>query len=93
MKMNVVRVVPVALLAASLILRKKCLFCGQGIVLLGHRAENKLIKVETLSFQKSIGDACESRGDSWSDAVKGRIEYVQGLFAAASVYHDQCNIN
>ena len=70
-----------------------CLFYGQGMVPLGHRAENKLIKVQTLSFQKSIVDACESRGDSLSEVVKGRIEYVQDLFAADSVYHDQCNIN
>ena len=49
-----------------------------------------MFPVRTHEFQASVLQACRSRKDKWSDAVYGRIAFVNDLHAADAIYHQQC---
>jgi hypothetical protein len=71
-----------------------CLLCGQTASNDGNIRENwRTTHVLTTDFQDSVVQVCTDRNDDWSHAVKSRIEYVQDLRAADTVYHRQCCIN
>ena len=52
-----------------------------------------MVTVRTHEFQASVFQACRSRKDKWSNAVSGRIAFVNDLPAADAVYHQQCSVN
>ena len=53
----------------------------------------QLFPVTTLSFQATITQSRNERSDSWSEAVRGRIESVNDLPAAGAVYRYLCGTN
>lgn len=78
---------------AEFIYQEHCLFCGMSDRYGGKEKSHQLFSVTTLSFQESITQTCNDRNDSWSDTVKGRIEYVNDLPSARVVYHYLCSTN
>ena len=72
---------------------ENCLFCGNSAKYHGKEITHKLIRVRTMDFQNNIMQSCNERKDSWSEIVKGRIEYAQDLHAAYAVYHSICSTN
>lgn len=74
------------------VMKDHCLFCGEPDFYYGKKKVSELIPVKTDDkFKETILDECSKRSDSWSDIVKGRIEFVQDLFAADAVYHQTCS--
>ena len=73
--------------------RLNCIFCGKPDKYEGRKQDHKLRQIRTLNFKKNVMDVCDRRKDSWSELVRGRIEYVQDLPAADAVYHEQCSSN
>lgn len=75
-----------------------CIFCGHPDTY-DHRKHmrkvkgHKLVKVQTDEFQREIEKVCDTRADSWSEIVKGRINSVNDLFAADTLYHQVCSVN
>ena len=53
----------------------------------------KGVSVRTKDFQINIENICRERNDSWSTNVLSRIQFVQDLHAADTVYHQKCSVN
>ena len=55
----------------------------------GHR----LVTVRTSEFHAEIDKICDTRKDEWAIDVKGRLNNVNDLFAADTVYNQVCRVN
>ena len=53
----------------------------------------EVFPVRTKNFQINIEKICRERNDSWSTNVLSRIQFVQDLHAADTVYHQKCSVN
>jgi hypothetical protein len=79
--------------------KEHCIFCGSPDTydhrkMYDHRTiGHKLVKILTSEFHGEINKLCDTRKDTWSDTVKGRINSVNDLFAADAVYHQVCSVN
>ena len=49
--------------------------------------------VQTHDFQACIKSICATRQNAWVDQIYGRIEAVNDLHAADTIYHQTCNVN
>ena len=88
--------------AESRVLRSKeqftykdnCLFCGQQASQTDTSKRGIVVfPVRTKDFQVNIEKICRERNDSWSTNVLSRIQFVQDLHAADTVYHQKCSVN
>jgi hypothetical protein len=88
--------------AESRVLRSKeqftykdnCLFCGQQASQTDTSKRGiDVFPVRTKDFQINIEKICRERNDSWSTNVLSRIQFVQDLHAADTVYHQKCSVN
>ncbi len=70
-----------------------CLFCATPAKCNDKKRGIDVSKVLTKEFQDSIMKMCATRNDEWGCSMHGRIEYVQDLRAADSVYHQECSTN
>ena len=75
-----------------------CLLCNEKTTDLRKGTPNsahKLIPVWTLECKNTLLRFCKERGqtDKWSRDVKGKIEYMQDLYAHDAVYHNICYSN
>ena len=88
--------------AESRVLRSKeqftykdnCLFCGQQASQTDTSKRGiDVFPVRTKDFQINIEKICRERNDSWSTNVLSRIQFLQDLYAADTVYHQKCSVN
>ena len=70
-----------------------CLFCGKPQKYEGRKRGFELVPVLTTVLHESLSDACETRGDDWTQLVKARLQYGQDIRARDAVYHKQCYVN
>lgn len=77
----------------SFIYKEHCLFCGTGDRYSGRKKEFVLMPVRRPATKDKLLDVCESRGDSWAEKVRSRLEFVSDLHAGDAVYHTSCNSN
>lgn len=74
--------------------KEHCLYCGTGDQYDGKRKEFVLKPVRTLRIRETILNVCASRGDSWAEKVRVRIQTVlSDLHAGDVVYHETCDSN
>ena len=72
-----------------------CVFCGNTDTYDHRRTVHgqRLVKVQTSEFHAEIDTLCDTRKDDWAKDVKGRLNNVNDLFAADTVYHQVCSVN
>jgi hypothetical protein len=74
--------------------KDNCLFCGQQASQTDTSKRGIVVfPVRTKDFQVNIEKICRERNDSWSTNVLSRIQFVQDLHAADTVYHPKCSVN
>ena len=70
-----------------------CLFCGTPVNVADKKRGKSGSAVQTMVFQNSIKRLCDDRDDEWGREVKGRINTVNDLHAADTIYHQTCSVN
>ena len=73
--------------------REHCLFCGQSALYDNKLRDNDVFPVRTGDFMITVLKECQTRNDSWSQIVQGRVASVNDLHAADARYHQQCSSN
>ena len=73
--------------------RVHCLFCGTPVNVADKKRGKTGSAVQTMVFQNSIKRLCDDRDDEWGREVKGRINTVNDLHAADTIYHQTCSVN
>ena len=73
--------------------RDRCLIYGQTAKLNQNKRGHHVYPVQTHDFQACIKSICATRQNAWVDQIYGRIEAVNDLHAADTIYHQTCNVN
>ena len=73
--------------------RDRYLNYGQTAKLNQNKRGHHVYPVQTHDFQACIKSICATRQDAWVDQIYGRIEAVNDLHAADTIYHQTCNVN
>ena len=74
--------------------KRDCLLCGQPATLDSRKGDSdEVFAIRTFECERSLLHKCAERGDRWGQLVQSRIQSVNDLHAADSVYHQQCSVN
>ena len=71
----------------------QCFYCGEPVACGKKRKKYDVASVRTIKTKDTILAICQERGDSWANAVQGRLLHVHDLCAADAVYHRACSTN
>ena len=72
---------------------KDYLFCGKSLKSTSRQNGYKqAFKVRTRDFQGEIYKKCKERNNDWGQVVLTRIEYLRGLLASGTLYHQSCSV-
>ncbi|KAL5019525.1 hypothetical protein ScPMuIL_002417 [Solemya velum] len=76
----------------SFIFKDHCFLYGTQI---DNLKEDDVYSVRTWDYQWSITRSCDERptGDTWAEAVRGRIIFTTDLPAVDAIYHQVCSVN
>ena len=69
----------------------QCFYCGEPVACGKKRKKYDVASVRTIETKDTILAICQERGDSWANAVQGRLLHVHDLCAADAVYHRACS--